>query len=281
MTDEKMTTSNDAGNIHVLSGAPRDADKIVKLGSAMLGSLYIIGLLVTNYYLFSLGISDFSVVKAKFIYTGFIAVIPASIAIFSLVAALSYFREETTPSGINPTVWSIVRYSNIGMLLLIPPILFIAGLGPRNGISFYFVSAAAGFLTLAVIQWNPAAIKATKARLAAAIVGLLFFAGYFHWYLSLCAAFLLTEVPQQFGGLRATQARMLIESNSVEPLRAMGLPLPDKSQLTQPVDIVFESETAYFVSTWSDSAPNHEISEAVTLQIAKGDVKAVQIPRPR
>jgi hypothetical protein len=57
-----------------------DAEQLAKAIGALAIAFYVVGLLATNGYLFSLGVSDFSVLRPRFIYTGALVVLSGVLA---------------------------------------------------------------------------------------------------------------------------------------------------------------------------------------------------------
>src|SRR3954464_14084107 len=63
--------------------------------AAITASLYVVGLLTTNAYLYSLGVSDFSLLRARFVLTGLVTLLPLTIA---LIGGL-YAADEVAAFG--------------------------------------------------------------------------------------------------------------------------------------------------------------------------------------
>src|SRR5712691_4686611 len=60
------------------------AESIAKLATVILGALYVLGLLISNFQLMELGISDFASLQARNILAGFVFVIHVTLVLFTL-----------------------------------------------------------------------------------------------------------------------------------------------------------------------------------------------------
>ena len=58
-----------------------NAEPLLKLGTVVLGSLYVVGLLISNVQLMALGISDFTAIQVRNVMTGCLFVLYAALTI--------------------------------------------------------------------------------------------------------------------------------------------------------------------------------------------------------
>jgi hypothetical protein len=70
-----------------------DVEKFAKLLAAVAIGLYVVGLLGVNSYLFSLGASDFTLTRARFVYTGVLISAAFALTYFGPLGALPILRE--------------------------------------------------------------------------------------------------------------------------------------------------------------------------------------------
>ena len=66
------TDQIDSGQFSLLFDTHTHLEKVGKASVVVLASLFALGLLVTNVYLLQFGLSEFSLLRARFVLTGFI-----------------------------------------------------------------------------------------------------------------------------------------------------------------------------------------------------------------
>jgi hypothetical protein len=67
-------------------------DELTKAIAFVVGALYVTGILAINTYLYSLGIADFSLLEARYVYTGFLALAPILLSTLAPALGMHYFR---------------------------------------------------------------------------------------------------------------------------------------------------------------------------------------------
>lgn len=82
------------------------AELVSKLGALAIAASYLTGLLIVNIYLWGIGISQFSLLKVRFIYTGAVALLWLFLSIF-LIGLAAFI--QTLPNEDLPHPFSLVR----------------------------------------------------------------------------------------------------------------------------------------------------------------------------
>ena len=94
------------------------AELLLKLGTAVLGSLYVLGLLISNVQLMELGISDFTSLQARNVMTGCLFVFYLAVMIASL-APISVALYACGRAIVTRTVgWSRTLLACLGILVV-------------------------------------------------------------------------------------------------------------------------------------------------------------------
>jgi hypothetical protein len=74
-----------------VSGAVMRLEQLVQNVAVVAAILYVVGLLTTNAYLYSLGVADFSLLRARFVLTGLVTLMPLAIALIGGLYAADEF----------------------------------------------------------------------------------------------------------------------------------------------------------------------------------------------
>jgi hypothetical protein len=257
------------------SGLVLDWEKAGKVGAAIVGLLYVVGLLTVNTYLYRIGAAEFSLLKAQYIYTGALTLAP--ILFCSLSPAYAYFVVRSpafskvldSDPGRSGFQWSFLRlvaspYSrwfNGIVFALLPLVALVPFVDPAEGlpgriwtsVQMYWVSAATGLIAFGlfvVLSAKQSAEKKHKSKVPKPVVAfgaLVFFVGYTSWYLSLFTTHIYTNVPGQFGGGQPAMNRLVFFADKASVALDLGIQMPEGSTLSAPVSLLFETDKSYVV----------------------------------
>src|SRR6478735_2429227 len=87
------TNQIDSGQFSLLFDTHTHLEKVGKASVVVLASLFALGLLVTNVYLLQFGLSEFSLLRARFVLTGLLASFPTIANVSCLAFAYILTRE--------------------------------------------------------------------------------------------------------------------------------------------------------------------------------------------
>lgn len=283
-----------------------ELDNLTKAAAVLVGSLYVVGVLATNTYLYSLGVTDFSLLKARYIYTGALALFPIFLSILAPISGMHFFRarSDTEPDKSFALNKWLLRAANWEMLIIgfgLPFAVFLFfALKPEPGniisavelaMLMYIISFDVAVLgTLAIASTlnkeprpflqqtlfplrNPEKInppsKVTNAppNWITAFGLALFTIINFAFYLSLFGDIILTKVPEQFGGALPHQAHLLFKLDAVAGARELGIRISDGKLVSEELTILFEGENIVVVRRSDDHV----------LQLSKDMLQAVDV----
>lgn len=127
-----------------------DAEKVSRLAAFAVLVLYVLGLLTVNIYLYQIGVTDFSVLRTRFILTGVLATLMlAALVTFALIGAATFVafatnqREARKKGGWRSWLASLVMSE---FVLFVGTVLAIGGVGSvlRNRVSVGVVRSDRG-----------------------------------------------------------------------------------------------------------------------------------------
>ena len=242
---------------------PQWFEAVEQVGKFIAGlaiALYILGLLSVNGYLLGLGVSDFSLVRARFIYTGALEILTLAFGYFLPIVTYRKVRHiyRTVPTPFRS--WRLHLFAPIFIASsIIIPVSFIAlalSVGTDNlkaselFYGFYIVSAGliAGILATKSLD----RIEETRHQeafnrntaMAIEIVSLwaigVLYAGVF-MYLA------YPRIPVQFGGGRPQDTRLLLTQEALDGAKELGLPIAGTSRLTDQVKLMYEGSDSYVI----------------------------------
>jgi amino acid transporter len=235
-------------------------------------ALYVLGLLAINGYLFSLGASDFSLVRPRFIYTGSLIAICAMICV--LVPLYLLRVAGGLRKGESSQDYPVRAQVFLGIIALITPVLLlivllaVVGVEPNREpiesiLTVYAAAVICSVVCVAIIRaflkerdtWSALragrfAVVVTLAMTAVAIFVATFMANLF------------PMIPDQFGGGRPTKVALLIKHDEVNGVKALGVPLEANqlsgsaqinSYITAPLELMYEGSEAYLIRLSPDA----------------------------
>jgi hypothetical protein len=281
-------------------------ERLTKAGTLLGLVLCVAGLLTVNSYLRYLGISDFSLLKPRYIYIGGwlgltvviglfvwqVAVRPARVRrVFRKAPDQAISRKQGVFYAAGILVSGALLYwVAIGLYGSLPRILVIEDALVLTGLCL--VSCGALFWLATIVAPLKRLRDATWLMLAVGLVALVAFA----FYIRAFAVVLYPIIPEQFGGGKSDEIQLLLGDQQVAAQYA-GLSLPfvgGQQGLTVPVRVLFEADDAYILgvpdrltaATAQRKAPDFLSQfqfDQVTngfrvIQVEKKDVKGLIVP---
>jgi len=243
-------------------------ERLLRLVGAFTLALYVVGLIAVNGYLFQLDVSDFALVRARFIYTGALlatlGVLPY-LVLKSATARFSEARSRTLPNASHKGWRSrLGRWDAmlrpIGELLVIPMMLIalvatmndykgseslqaVAAVLPAYVVGLILCAATERHLRMLLRRQEVEKIPLLHhTYLGYTAFLLLYFIGI---YIAVFMAFSYTRIPEQFGGGRPSDIWLLIKEDAIQGAKEIGIPIPQGSNLTGKLQLMYEGSEAY------------------------------------
>lgn len=218
-----------------------------KLATAMLASIYFVGLITMNAYLLRLGISDFSPFGTRYLVTGIVAVTP----LLAMLAVLVWIGYLVTLATNIEWKWQDQRRSppfRIVFLTAASTVFMISSsvvLSERNTV---YMILLLPFLVFGFVMVYLAGATNTEGQLAFrsdtrlmfSVPAIVFVLIFLTAYGSLVAGWLLPKIPQQFGGAEPVNIRLVVEKDNWEIVETAGVEL-DESGTSQIVRLLWET----------------------------------------
>ena len=235
---------------------------------------YILGFLTTNAYLYKLGVSDFSLLRTRFILTGVLTLAPLALALIGgLYAALDVtvygshaglttrahlwiLVDIAFPFSLYFVLFSVVAENDVvtsardaALLSAVCAVLVLAAL---TSLAVYRKSERRPLSHLAYrgqpVTYDrfterfgvPNAVVETTIFAVAGVVLFLVYIGLFGQYF-------YPTMPEQLGGARPRIAQILVSGDAVPAVRELGLDVSEDAPLSPPVELLWEGEESYVI----------------------------------
>jgi hypothetical protein len=263
---------------------------------ATVGALfYVLGFLTTNAYLYRLGVSDFSLLRTRFILTGVLTIAPLALALIGgLYAALDVtvyggdgalttraylwiLLDVACPFTLYFVLFSVVAENDVitsardaALLSAACAVIVLAALA---AVAVYRKSERRPLSHLAYrgqpVTYDrfterfgvPNAVVETTIFAVAGVMLILAYIGLFGQYF-------YPTMPEQLGGGRPRVAQILVSADAVPAVRELGLDVTEDAPLSPPVELLWEGEESYVIRL---PRPH----QGAVVQIARGLVAGV------
>jgi hypothetical protein len=280
-------------------GASSPIEQLIRSVAAIAAIFYVFGFLTTNSYLYKIGVSDFSLLRTRFILTGVLTLAPLAIAlIWGLYAAVDVALQDENGLPGPAFLWILgdvaipfVLYFVLFSVVADNDILTSA----LDAILLSATCAVVVFVLLGSLSYyrrtnrRPISYFIKRGKpityerftehfgIPDIVVETMFFAvggpllllayiGFFGWHF-------YGELPEQIGGGRPRTAQLLISSSAVAAARNLGIDVTEESPLSPPLELLWEGEDSYVVRLPSP----HQKSVA---QLSRGLVDGVVTQEP-
>jgi hypothetical protein len=263
---------------------------------AIVGALfYVLGFLTTNAYLYKLGVSDFSLLRTRFILTGVLTLAPVVLALIGgIYAALDatlhgshtgltsraylwILADIALPFALYFTLFSVVAENDVGAsardAALLSAVCAVLVLALLVSLALYRKSERRPLSHLAY-RGKPVSYDRFTERFGVpsgvvettifAVAGVVLFLAY----IGLFGQYFYPTLPEQLGGGRPRMAQILVTGEAVPAVRELGLDVTEDAPLSPPVQLLWEGEESYVIRL---PRPNN----GAVVQIARGLVGGV------
>jgi hypothetical protein len=235
--------------------------------------LYILGLLISNVYLYQIGVSDFSVLRTRFILTGMVAMlipVPIGLLVFAEFIAIQRVRwfytsqEGQSQRKSNEFFIALINVTipiALGLLAISriaqSGVTFRSPLISSMGMSFDLIFASVFALIFVVIE---SAVLFQLRRDSesphhlpgSGLVGMLFLIVALplftiFMYIDIFAASIYPIIPEQFGGGKPKEVELVIAESADLLGTAFGMEPGTADPLIRRLDLIWETEQGYVV----------------------------------
>lgn len=233
---------------------------------------YVLGLLVVNMYLFKIGVSDFSVLRPRFVLTGFLATIPllfvANIALAVVIAVEGFSGRPRPVDSAESRFKSVLVWFAVFMLFAITT-LTIWGWVIRSSIEFrsdlnaefdgsdvvslfYILLLIPTIIAListdALLNSASRRINRTQLQTWGFPIGLIFmFSLLIFYYIDFFSSTFYPIVPEQFGGGGPKEVAIILAPDSNALGATLGFREAAQGLMSRHVDLLWETEQVYVV----------------------------------
>ncbi|MBA2596975.1 MAG: hypothetical protein H0V00_10175 [Chloroflexia bacterium] len=261
------------------AGAPPRAasmplEMLVKSLAAIAAIFYVLGFLTTNSYLYLLGVSDFSLLRTRFILTGVLTFMPIVLALVGgIYAAVDvYAHNDEGPLSTRAYVWVLADIAlpfalyfalfylvadndamtsarDAALLSVVCAVIVLAVL---SSLALYRTSERRPLSHLARRR-QPFNYDRFSARFGvpdALVESMIFAVGGFLLmlaYIALFGQYFYPTIPEQLGGGRPRIAQVLIAADAVPAVRELGLEITEEAPLSAPLELLWEGEETYVI----------------------------------
>ena len=263
---------------------------------AIVGAIfYVLGFLTTNAYLYKLGVSDFSLLRTRFILTGVLTLAPLVLALIGGIYAavdvtvysgddgltnrayLWVFADVALPFALYFVLFSVVAENDVVTsardAALLSAVCAVIVLAVLASLALYRKSERRPLSHLAH-RGQPVSYDRFTERFGvpnAVVESMIFGVGgvvLFLAYIGLFGQYFYPTMPEQIGGGRPRVAQILVSGNAMPAVRELGLDVTEDAPLSPPVELLWEGEESYVIRLPS---PHHR----AVVQIARGLVDGV------
>jgi hypothetical protein len=292
--------ANPADNSHESPRRLPSLEDVTKAGATLTVSLYVIGLLLINGYLFQLGVTDFSLIRVRFIYTGalFVAfVLLTSLPTFVLLQVVGGELVRRAPERIEREAPAMMLLAlRVSLMMLITPAFFSWAListsesaSPLREVVLAVVISIAGVALgfILYMAWGGLFLRMLPAMISERTSNggpsdplkegraLLFYGQVLvslFWLLMFSTLFMgliYPLIPDQFGGGEPKPVQLLIDNEAIAGVKDLGLNLRTKEGLSEPINLLYEGSQVYILRT----------NERVIIQVKKELVSGMIVRR--
>jgi hypothetical protein len=246
----------------------------VRRVAVVAGLFYVLGFLTTNAYLYKLGVSDFSLLRTRFILTGVLTLVPLMLALvwgiyaafdmtvygrpggLSRSAYLYIFTDIAVPFGLYFLLFAYVAENDVvtaarDAALLAGVCAFLV-LTLLTALALYRKSERRPLSHL-VYRGEPPNLEQFSQRFgvpSAVLESMVFGVGGVLLglaYISIFGYQFYPALPEQLGGGRPRIVQVLIDPNAVPAVRELGLDVTEEAPLSPPLELLWEGEQSYVI----------------------------------
>ena len=248
---------------------PQPVEQLVRSLAAVTAVFYVVGFLTTNAYLYQLGVSDFSLLRTRFVLTGVLTLAPLALALITGVyvaldatvfigsigrvksAHLAVLADVAIPFALYFLLFSYVAGNepavaarDAALLTVICAVIVLALIAT---LTLYRRSERKPLRRL-IYRGDRVAYERFSERFGvpdAVVETLIFALGgilLILTYLGIFGVHFYPILPEQLGGGRPRTAQLLVAANAVPAARELGIDVSVEAPLSGPVQVLWEGE---------------------------------------
>jgi hypothetical protein len=249
-------------------------DQLVRGVAAIAAVFYVVGFLTTNAYLYQLGVSDFSLLRTRFILTGVLALAPLVLAlIMGVYAALDATAFVGEAWGRRKAYLSVLGDIAIPFVLYFVLFFVVAENGvvasARYAGALTVLCAAIVLMCMASLSFYRKSGRRPLQRVfyrgervafarfnerygipETAVETLVFVVGatiLFLAYIGLFGQVFYPIIPEQLGGGKPRTVQLLVAADAVPAARELGIEVSEETPLSPPLQLLWEGEETYAI----------------------------------
>ncbi len=278
-------------------------EQLTKLGTLLTVLMYVLGLLTVNAYLRYLGVSDFSLIKPRYVYVGFWLGFGVALATAVWVRpagrVLSYLRLQSGEADGKPSR-SWMALVTIALWAIAFAALWRLGAFSLRVRALDAVALTAVCLLLncllrqiwLLLNGKRRMRDARRVELVAVLALFPLVLGLYIWGFGVVV---YPIIPAQFGGAKGEEIQVLMgDTQAAGQFAALSLPFVAGQPVSLPVQVLFENDDSYVLGVpdrvvGSAESPTHDdfigqfsydqiTSGFRVVQIQKKDVKGLIVP---
>lgn len=283
-------------------GQKMPIEQLIRSFAIVAAAFYVVGFLTANSYLYLLGVSDFSLLRTRFILTGVMVIAPLAFALtFGIYAAIDLSVFEWRGGSVNRTwLW-------IASDVLLPFALYFGlfAVVAENAVTSALVDAALLSVACSILVLAFLASLAIHRRTDRHPVSHLFYQGdraigqrfnerfgvpgalvenlafvvigtlLFLLYVGLFGQRFYPILPEQLGGGRARTAQLLIVPDAAAAVNRLGIAVTAEDLLSPPVELLWEGENSYVIRL---PAPRQRAVVQISHDLVEGVVTGQALP---
>jgi hypothetical protein len=269
----------DQGGAARFLNTPAHLERVGKAGIVVLASLFALGLLVTNTYLLQFGLSEFGLLRARFVLTGLLTMFPTMLNLGCLALAYWIITEFSgqfrhLPARLalacNALIVVVIGFALpvaifgfvfieieihenqlaeallVWVISFLPILPFLLVIVERTVKSIHHRRSDTGMMDMEEAARTTPAPRNLPVMLALpmTILAFLVVGGF---YVELFARHIYPNVPEQFGGGRPYEVQLLFRGDSTDAVARMHIPVMAGSTLSEPLTLLWHSDSGLMV----------------------------------
>jgi hypothetical protein len=253
-------------------------DSLTRMITFIALASYAIGLVVVNGYLFGLGISDFELLRPRFVMTGLLVLSTLAVVTYGLLYAGWLLLHQVFARSRIDFVWRLLSLAKAAIGVGLPWVVlrYVLRQDTFTALVLYWFTGVLGLIVLhAAFSLGPGKSwldrnqeewrKKREARKRSARGSRMrtrrdvpswvsrfalpvFLVPYLFMYFAIFATDVYPSVPEQFGGGRPKAVRFLVKSDAVDQLESIGVSV-NEHNVTQRLELVFQGSDYYAVGS--------------------------------
>jgi hypothetical protein len=217
-----------------------DPERLLKILGGAAIAVFIIGFVCVNAYLLSLGASDYSLTRPRFIATGVLFLAALSFSCLPATIAKAVLRRT---AGMVTLIVSFVLATIVSMAVL-SGALASTGVDIADACLSAFRLTAIGVVSALASMYG---LRGHRRDISITALGFALVIMSFGFFLAGFLDLFYSKIPSQFGGGRPRDIVLILSEDAAPRVREAGLSVCPGALRTSPVALLYESETDFVI----------------------------------